>query len=749
MENKIAGQGLAPAVKKLLSLLLAITMLFSITAGIEFSAYAEMNKDYDYFILEDGTAEIESYLGSETDVRIPAIIDGYKVTGLGLEAFENNEELTSVYIPDSVTSIFNNSFYGCSALKEINVDPNNKCFASVDGTLYNKAKTELIKYAGAKAGSSFTIPNSVTKITAWSFDCAYNLTNISVPNTIEVIEECAFTNSGYFDNADNWNNGVLYIGNYLLSADEDADLGAYSIKNGTTLIADNAFEYCYGLTSVTIPNSVKSIGDYVFYGCDSLKNVVIPNSVTTLGDCIFFNCGSLVSATISSSIAKLGDYMFAVCAQLKDFTVPSNIKAIGNGTFYGCENLNTITIPTSVTSLGDEVFAACIRLTGITIPNSVKSIGEYAFAACSKLANVVLPNSIKSLESDTFYGCEGLKSITIPEGVVSIGDKAFADCTRLSSVTIPDNVATISDYAFNGCLNLKSLTILNKNAEIGKASVPKSTTIFGYKNSTAETFANENSIKFSALDVACSHAWNNGEVTNPASCIATGVKTYTCSICRETKTETIAKNAHTYKTTTTKATTSKNGSVVTKCSVCGAKKSSSTIYYPKTISLSATSYTYDGKAKQPSVTVKDSNGKKIASSNYTVKYSNNKSVGKATVTITFKGNYSGTITKTFTIKPKATTLSSVTAKSKGFTVKWKKLTTQTTGYQIQYSTSSKFSNAKTVTVSKNSTTSKTVSKLKAKKKYYVRVRTYKTVKVNGKSTKIYSSWSKSKSIKTK
>ncbi|MDE6412494.1 MAG: fibronectin type III domain-containing protein, partial [Eubacterium sp.] len=107
--------------------------------------------------------------------------------------------------------------------------------------------------------------------------------------------------------------------------------------------------------------------------------------------------------------------------------------------------------------------------------------------------------------------------------------------------------------------------------------------------------------------------------------------------------------------------------------------------------------------------------------------------------------YSGTVKKTFTIKPKATTLSSVTAKSKGFTAKWKKLTTQTTGYQIQYSTSSKFSSAKTVTVSKNSTTSKTVSKLKAKKKYYVRIRTYKIV---GK-TKIYSDWSKSKAVTTK
>ncbi|MFR5876506.1 MAG: GH25 family lysozyme [Eubacterium sp.] len=204
---------------------------------------------------------------------------------------------------------------------------------------------------------------------------------------------------------------------------------------------------------------------------------------------------------------------------------------------------------------------------------------------------------------------------------------------------------------------------------------------------------------------------------------------------------------HIYKTTTTKATTNKNGSVVTKCSVCGAVKTKSTIYYPKTITLSSTSYTYNGKAKKPSVTVKDSKGKKISASNYTVSYSSGrKNVGKYTVTIKFKGNYSGTVKKTFTIKPKNTTISKVTAGKKKFTVKWKKYTTQTTGYQIQYSTDKNFKkNNKTVTVSKNKTTSKTISKLSAKKKYYVRIRTYKTVS----GTKYYSSWSKAKTVTTK
>jgi len=127
-----------------------------------------------------------------------------------------------------------------------------------------------------------------------------------------------------------------------------------------------------------------------------------------------------------------------------------------------------------------------------------------------------------------------------------------------------------------------------------------------------------------------------------------------------------------------------------------------------------------------------------------------KYVGKYAVKITFKGKYSGTKTLYFTIKPKATSISSLTAGSKKFTVKWKKQATQTTGYQVQVATNKKFKkNKKTVTIKKQKTTKTTVKKLKAKKKYYVRVRTYKTVKINGKSIRIYSGWSKAKTVTTK
>ena len=209
-------------------------------------------------------------------------------------------------------------------------------------------------------------------------------------------------------------------------------------------------------------------------------------------------------------------------------------------------------------------------------------------------------------------------------------------------------------------------------------------------------------------------------------------------------------NGHKTQETVAKATVSSDGKIVTKCSVCNEILSTEVIPKASNISLSATSCTYNGKVKKPSVTVKDDTGKKVSSAHYTVSYEKGcKNVVTYAVTVKFQGNYSGTVRKTFTIKPKSTSISKLTAGRKKFTVKWKKQATQTTGYQIQYSTSLKFKNAKTVTVSKNKTTGKTVSKLEAKKKYYVRIRTYKMVKAGGKSTKIYSSWSKAKTVKVK
>ena len=169
------------------------------------------------------------------------------------------------------------------------------------------------------------------------------------------------------------------------------------------------------------------------------------------------------------------------------------------------------------------------------------------------------------------------------------------------------------------------------------------------------------------------------------------------------------------------------------------------------VKLAKTSYVYDGKVKKPGIVAKNDKGEKITSKDYTVKYAAGcKNVGTYTVKVTFKGDYKGTFTKTFKINPKGTSLSKVKAARKSFSATWKKQSKQTSGYQLQYSTNKKFAKSvKTTTITKTSTVKKTVKKLSAKKTYYVRVRTYKNVKVGKKTVKRYSGWSKVKSVKVK
>lgn len=250
----------------------------------------------------------------------------------------------------------------------------------------------------------------------------------------------------------------------------------------------------------------------------------------------------------------------------------------------------------------------------------------------------------------------------------------------------------------------------------------------------------------------CKHTGTEVRNQKVATCTTAGYTgdTY-CKTCNKKLStgKSIAAKGHSTTTKTQKATASKDGKITTTCTRCGTTTKTVKIAKVSKIKLSKTKYTYNGKKQTPSVTVKDSKGKELkVNTDYKVKLpSSRKNVGTYEVKITFKGSkYSGSKTLSYTINPKSTKLSKVSAKKKGFEAKWKKQSTQTKGYQIQYSTDSKFkSGNKTVTVNKNSTTKKTISKLKAKKKYYVRIRTYKTV---GKQ-KYYSDWSKSVKVTTK
>lgn len=377
---------------------------------------------------------------------------------------------------------------------------------------------------------------------------------------------------------------------------------------------------------------------------------------------------------------------------------------------------------------------------------------EYPYCAY-KITNPEDPNGIYGYTEYYMTDSEGNiteEGVNIYRFVLADGTDKYIIDESFEQLTLTNEEFANSDYSivyameserleWQGCINKNSCAVY-KDKSSNKYAVNYDGTVYDY--------AGKQVVNIGSTDYYC--AEENTQVSPDSlekSLISQqiyGFYNYTLK-----GTEFIYKggHSHTLKTTTTKATTSKDGKIVKTCTVCGKTISTTVIPKASSIKLEATTLTYNGKVRTPRVIVKDSKGKALVKNkDYTVSYSSGrKNVGKYAVKITFKGNYTGTKTLYFTIKPKATSISSVSAGSKKFTVKWKKQSTQVTGYQIQYSTSSKFTSPKTVTVSSYKTTSKTISKLKGKKKYYVRVRTYKTV---GK-TKYYSSWSSAKSVTTK
>ena len=472
------------------------------------------------------------------------------ITSIGKEAFYHCESITSVVIGDSVTSISDDAFYDCDILtnviipdsvtsigEEVFYNTGYYCDKSnwIDGVLYIgnhliKAKETIsgeyvIKdgtitiadraFAGCNILASITIPNSVISIGNYTFYncdsltsvvipdsvtsigwCAFwscsSLISVMIPDSVIIINDNAFNDTGYYCDASNWIDGVLYIGNHLIQAKSTLS-GEYVIKGGTITIANDAFRVCSNLTSVVIPDSVTYIGYTFGYYCSSLTSIAVDK------DNLFYKS---IDGNLYSKDGKTL-FKYAIGKDDTSFEIPSSVTYIGYQAFYNCDSLTSVVIPDSITSIGKFAFENCDSLNSVVIPDSVTSIGNRAFNDCFSLTNITvnkdnqyyksidgnlyskdgttliqyaidkadisleIPSSVTYITDYAFDSCSNLTSVVIGDSVTSIGSRAFWNCSSLTSVVIGDSTASIGSYAFYSCENITNVVIGNSVTSIG------------------------------------------------------------------------------------------------------------------------------------------------------------------------------------------------------------------------------------------------------------------------------------------
>ena len=455
------------------------------------------------------------------EIFIPAEFNGLPIINILDRAFSNATEITSVIISEGIKTIGGNAFANCSSLETIKIPQSVQKIGS--GAYIDCTSLYTVEIADRNEGDSLLSKSEPSAKYCSAVAQAEESDDTTEIDDILYIEGEAFKNTQYYNDENNWVDGVLYVGKHLIATRPDQVPEVYDIKDSTKSIANEAFTNCVNLKAVNIPSSVKFIGDSAFWGCENLTEIEIPSGVLEIGSIAFENCTQLSSISLPNTVRRIGSSAFYETAYYNDIsnwniesstralyinrhfiqlasaksgteyfiksgtitiadaafsyvkgisgvTVPSSVSRISYWAFYSCENLKYVDIPPNIKEFGDEAFVGCSSLETITIPNGINEISYQLFRDCISLSEIVIPNSVKKIHDMAFNECSNLKSATFGNGLREIGNGAFFGCKELQSIELPNSLLSIGTDAFGNCLSLSDITLPSGVCNIGSGA---------------------------------------------------------------------------------------------------------------------------------------------------------------------------------------------------------------------------------------------------------------------------------------
>jgi hypothetical protein len=447
----------------------------SITAKVDWIKKKEIvgqDGEWKYFVNSDNTIQLTQYLGTKTELVVPANYDGYEVYAVGAQGLEEstpsaerinvlgtseNATITKLTIEEGIKEIKCSAFEKCTGIKGNLVIPDS--VETIEGYAFNSC---------SGFNGTLTLPSTLKSIENRAFQlCSGFKDDLVIPEGIKSIGDAAFNKCTGF-------NGTLTLPSTLKS------------------IGNGAFQYCSGLTGdILIPEGVETLGTHVFNKCTGFNGTItLPSTLKEIGRNSFYNCNKLTgNLVIPEGIEIINPNTFRGCSSLNGtLTLPSTLKEISNFAFYGCKNLKgDINIPDNVISIGDQAFYNCTGFDGyIRLSNKLESIGGWTFGNCSKLVgDLIIPDSVTNILDSTFRNCSSLNGklvisnnitkleegvfsdcsnlvgeLVIPAGVKTIGKAAFQQCEKLNGkLVLPEGLEYIGDFAFNKCTSFENTTI--------------------------------------------------------------------------------------------------------------------------------------------------------------------------------------------------------------------------------------------------------------------------------------------------